>query len=566
MSMKGYMNQKTSKEVEPMTEKFAREERDYRADRLVEKWSKVPEVGKGIKQMPVNTARNLAILLENQTKTMSKMNEAQLSQSFYGYTPENMLRIVRLSYPNSVRGDIFTEFAMESSHDSIKYIKPVYTNAQRDAFDWERKSEAPMPGNDWPMDNRFDEQEHVGDVFYESGEHRYATELVNVGLSNIAADGAEVSVTFDGGALTGAYIPGYSTIYVVIDKDRYAIATQDGHGAWWGGKDILIDSSAPATYIRCSEIAQEGKKCTLTIQYCNVTIDAEGKETKTPYADAAVTVVDADQGKYKIQDFPVKLAAVGRFDSEQDLTGKYLGEVELVMDDYHFRPRPISLGVTWTQMTELVLDTSFGLSAEELLLDYASQEIKKELDFQAIRYANDVQKVFASANFVQFDAAYATIGIGAAGTKDSYWHQAQLVGQAIGRVEDNMLDEFGRGGVTAIVGGTKATRYLELNEGWSTKGAQPKIGAHKVGELNGIPVFKVPAYVMPKDELLTTWKNDQAEGDVCIAIGTLIPFLSTGALQRKNLYKEGAIARYEDTKALQPKYLGRIKIQNIQVQ
>lgn len=62
------------------------DERDYRADRLVEKWSKIPEIGTGIKNMPVKTARNLAILLENQAKTMRKMNEAQLSTSFYGRT------------------------------------------------------------------------------------------------------------------------------------------------------------------------------------------------------------------------------------------------------------------------------------------------------------------------------------------------------------------------------------------------------------------------------------------------------------------------------------------------
>lgn len=78
-----------------------------------------------------------------------------------------------------------------------------------------------------------------------------------------------------------------------------------------------------------------------------------------------------------------------------------------------------------------------------------------------------------------------------------------------------------------------------------------------------IPVFKAPATVIGDDELLTTWKNDAAEGDVSIAIGTLLPFYSTGALQRKNLYKEGAVARYEDMKALQPGYLGRIKISNM---
>jgi len=78
-----------------------------------------------------------------------------------------------------------------------------------------------------------------------------------------------------------------------------------------------------------------------------------------------------------------------------------------------------------------------------------------------------------------------------------------------------------------------------------------------------IPVFKVPSGIIPKNQLVTTWKNENAEGDVCIAIGTLVPFLSTGALQRKNLYKEAAIARYEDTQALRPEYLGRIQINNI---
>lgn len=557
MSIKGYMNntRPVKREETQFNEELARQERNYRADRLVEKWSKVPEIGKGIKQMGVNTARNLAILLENQTKSMSKMQEAQMSSSFFGYTPENMLRIVRLSYPNSVRGDIFTEFAMESSHDSIKYIKPVYTNAQRNDFDWDNTAanKAPMNGTDWPMDNRFDDLDRRHDVFYESPESRYATELVNVDATKITVEDGGLAVEFTGGALTGAYIPGYSTIYVVVDKNRYAVATQDGHGAWWGGKDIEISNSGTtAIYVRCSEIGQEGLKATLKFQ---AKTNANGT-----YADATV-VAGANAGEFTIDGTPVTIAAVGRFDSEQDLTGKYLGEVELVMDDYHFRPRPISLGVTWTQMTELVLDTSFGLSAEEMLLDYASQEIKKELDFQSIRFASDVQKVFASENFVQFDAGYASNN---PGTKDSYWHQAQIVGQALGHVADNMFDDFGRGGVTAIVGGSEACRYLELNEGWSTKGAQPMIGAHKVGELNGTPVFKVPAYVLPKDQFITTWKNDQAEGDVCIAIGTLIPFLSTGALQRKNLYKEGAIARYEDTKALQPKYLGRMQIKNIQ--
>ena len=46
------------------------------------------EVGKGITKMSNGKARNLAILLENQARYMSKMNEAVLASQFNGYTPK----------------------------------------------------------------------------------------------------------------------------------------------------------------------------------------------------------------------------------------------------------------------------------------------------------------------------------------------------------------------------------------------------------------------------------------------------------------------------------------------
>ena len=67
-----------------LQEKNYQKERNYRADRLVEKWSGVAEIGKGITSMPTEKARNLAILLENQLNVMSKLSEAQLSSTFYG--------------------------------------------------------------------------------------------------------------------------------------------------------------------------------------------------------------------------------------------------------------------------------------------------------------------------------------------------------------------------------------------------------------------------------------------------------------------------------------------------
>ena len=234
------------------------------------------------------------------------------------------------------------------------------------------------------------------------------------------------------------------------------------------------------------------------------------------------------------------------------------------MRDYHFRPRPISLGVTWTHLTELALDTSFGVSAEEMLMDSAAQEIKKTLDFQSVKFASDAQKTRASENFVVFDAESPVYdSTEGSTTKDSYFHTAQLIGQAIARIGDLQLNKINRGGVSAIVGGPAACNYLSLNKAWSDKGKQPAIGGHKVGEIDGIPVFKVPSSIIADDELLTTWKNPTVESDVSLAIGTLMAFYSTGIQQRKNFYKEAGVARYEDSQVLNPNYFGRIKIMNI---
>ena len=524
-----------------LTEKYSTE-RAYRQDRLAEKWSRVPEVGRGIEDMDPRTARNLAQLLENQLRSMSRMTEAQLSNDFYGFTPENMLRLIRLSYPNSIRGMVFTEFAMETMHDSIKYMFPRYTNAQRNDFDWDNSAYQDgkgWNGTDWPMDQKFDDPANVDDVMYESSESRYATELVNAG--NVKFAGGKVTVTFAGGAFGDdgkSFIDGHGSLYVVINKKRVALAVQDETGAWFGGKDIVVgmdetDPTAPEPLkVQVSAIDH------VAVNEYEFTLTGDGLSEIT-------------------QD---KLLAVGRYDSEKDLTGKYLGEVELVMKDYHFRPRPIALGVTWTHMAELNLDSAFGVSAEEMLLDSASQEIKKTLDYQAVKQAADSQATRAGDQFVRFNAEAADDH----DVKDSYYHTAQLVGQAINRVGDLLYKKIKRGGVTTMIGGPGAVQYLGLNKAWSETGKQPALGAYKAGELGGIGVFKVPDDLgIGDNELLTIWKNPTVESDVAMAIGTLIPFYSTGVLQRKNFYKEAGIARYEDSQVLNPLYMGRIAINNI---
>jgi hypothetical protein len=126
-----------------------------------------------------------------------------------------------------------------------------------------------------------------------------------------------------------------------------------------------------------------------------------------------------------------------------------------------------------------------------------------------------------------------------------------------------MLNDINRGGVSRLVAGPSAGSYMRLIGGYSTKGKQSNIGAHQFGELEGIPLFKVPSSIIPNNEILTVWKNDDNEADVSIAFGTLVPFFSTGIIQRKNFYKEAGLATYGDWQILNRRYLALITIKNI---
>jgi len=134
---------------------------------------------------------------------------------------------------------------------------------------------------------------------------------------------------------------------------------------------------------------------------------------------------------------------------------------------------------------------------------------------------------------------------------------------AIETVGDVMLNDINRGGVSRLVCGPSAGSYCKLIGGFSDKGKQANVGAHQIGELEGTPMFKVPSSIIPTDRILCVWKNDQNESDVALAFGTLIPFFSTGIIQRKNFYKEAAIATYGDYALLNKRYLAVIKINNL---
>lgn len=502
---------------------LARTEREFRGAKFVESWSRIPKIGAGLTQLPEAVARNTAINLQTQAASMSKMTEAQLSTSFQGFTPENMLRLVRLAMPNTCRNKVFTEFAMESAKDSIKYIKPVYSKTVHDGdlHDKHTSNEAGAYGDASKYVDKYNDinEDDFQRALYENTEDRFTQELINIpGTNGVFTIPAKAAEGGNPAVYAAKLIKGYMKIY-------------DG------------DETHP--------IAEENKRTgnffVNTAEYPNATVKVENVKE-----DGSIKItVDGIDDKTNIKAF-------ARFDLEDDFLGDNLGEIELVMSDYKFEPRPTTIGVTWSQLAEITLDASFGLSAQDMLVTYAGDAIRINLDLRSFKLAYGVAR--SNKDYVvEFDAAY-----GNGENIEGYFHTAQTFPSAVDTVTDIMVNDINRGGVSRMVAGFSAGSYLKLVKGtFSEKGRQSAKGIYQIGEFGGIPTFKAPSSIIPTNEIMCVWKDDENEGDVAIAFGTLVPFFNTGIIQRKNFYKEAGLATYGDWAVMNRRYLALIRIKGL---
>lgn len=477
--------QKNSAEVrESARKQLVKTERDYRATKYVESWSRVPKIGANLSALSESERKNTAINLQQQATMMSHLNEAQLSTSFSGFTPENMLRLIRLAMPNTARNKVFTEFAMETARDSIKYIRPVYagtqkgrklgadksTSGDKDAFESKDVSQFNDINSDvWAR------------AIYETTEDRYTSELINIqnngegvfGFGTTDSDVEETVKKID----ASTYIEGYTVIFSPTEVET--IATQNKRT-----KEFFIDAKYAGEIQIVDNVKGEATK---------VTVFGESTERDVP-AHSIVVLTKAGS-KLNV----AELKAFGRFDLEDDFLGEYLGEIKLEMSDYEFKPRPTTIGVTWSQLSEITLDTSFGVSAQEMLVQYAGDAIRIQLDLRAFKFAYAVAKSNKGYT-VKFDAGYAK---NQGSTVEGYYHTAQTFPVAVETVTDVMVNDINRGGVSRMVAGASAGSYLTLVKGtYDPKGRQPSKGIYQFGEFGGIPVFKAPSSIMKTNDIL----------------------------------------------------------------
>ena len=234
-------------------------------------------------------------------------------------------------------------------------------------------------------------------------------------------------------------------------------------------------------------IAEENKRTGKFFYNTESYPDAE-VDVDTTGDDTVITVTAKDAEDIKV---------FARFNLEDDFLGDNLGEIELVMSDYKFEPRPTTIGVTWSQLAEITLDASFGLSAQDMLVTYAGDAIRINLDLRSFKLAYGVAR--SNKDYiVEFDANYAK-----GENIEGYFHTAQTFPSAVDTVTDVMVNDINRGGVSRMVAGFSAGSYLKLVKGtFSEKGRQSAKGIYQIGEFGGIPTFKAPSSIIPTNEIM----------------------------------------------------------------
>ena len=523
--------------------------------------------------------------------------------------------------PNLIRNKVFTEVALETTKDSIQYVRPFFSKT---ANGHELNDRDSTYGTDTAADENYDPWEYGkggdfnGDEFrkalYEDVRDRHNMEIANtlvkkgddgnydfyfkelsddeltgLGLTTeLAAKAKFLSTKWgkDGANYVDGYvvIMGYNEGDDSNTVDQQIIAVQDKRsGQFFSSRGFKVELTKPVAY----------RSKFLNNHEAGITVmpnaPAEGDDSVSKFLAAGRGVMsvkiekDASLGDDKFKEVApwfdkngagtTQIRVYGRFNAESDFEGNHLGEVEIQLTDYQFKPSMTSIGVSWSQLTEITLQTSYSTSAEELLVSYASQEIRSALDYRAIKLGYQMAKTNVSRNpnyYYVFDAGYSTIvntdteSINNPGTKDGYTDNAKTITSAFEAVGDVIYDEILRGGVSRLVCGPSAASYLKLCTGlWSPTGKQAARGAHQIGEFDGMPTFKVPSSIIPTDEILTVWKDDQVETEVSIVFGTLVPFFSTGIIPRKNFYKEAGIATWGDHQVLNRRFLAIVKIANM---
>ena len=317
-------------------------------------------------------------------------------------------------------------------------MKPVLSKTQNGKELNNRATDPDANGKGDPFgyndDDFSNEARKYHKALYETTEDRYVQELINVDdtkeIIKITGTGAGMNLALDKKTVK-LYGP---TNVAFGTKGEKLVA---GYGVVYFGDEthpIAIQYKTNNEWIVCAPF--DGTKITQTVTPNGTEVEIDMTGLTAAAQDEVKKIAETLEKK----EISREVRMYARADLEDDFEGDYLGEVELRMSSYEFRPRPTAIGVTWSQLSEITLDTSFSVSAEEELVTYAAQEIRVALDYKAIRLGYQQACRNGSNYVVNFDAAVHSGGAGI--DAFGYKQNAQTFTSAISKIEDVMLNDI----------------------------------------------------------------------------------------------------------------------------
>lgn len=542
-------------------------EKAARAEKAARIWNNNPLLAGCMNGLSETQRRNSAIMLTNEARFIKGLTEAETSSEFAKMAPANVMRLVQMTMVNENRGNVFYMFPMETARDAIYYIKTYVDGPMGSKFAANKfanrsdfygvdddpyglgyegvSGQGPKRKNTQVSNNTL--QKSSRKMLYEMNEDRFVEQLQN---GTVSTSGSTATFTFQNDAFqNGAdYVPGYAVIYA-NNNPNAVIAYQDNSSyEFYVAPEFLADPTDQAA-VNAFIVADDSNQ-TITVDFSKCTkIDADGKVVANPLA------------------VPAGVQAFARFEGEGDFAGDTMGTMRLLMSVHELRPHRASIGLSWTKYAEITLGQSFDTVLDETLLAAAADAMTAQQDYRAFKDAYRIARTNPSNYTIHFNAAYTgteKVGNSNAVTfaKDSYVDNAQTLSSAIELASAAIFEDRRRGAVNQIVVGVDVVPYIKLNAGFSTTGAQEACGVYRIGALDGVPVYRAPLGIIPKNEMLCVFKNAKVENDVAIAIGTLVPLVSA-RLDYPTFHSEAGLATYGDRAILNRLYLARIVIDGL---
>lgn len=326
---------------------------------------------------------------------------------------------------------------METSRDTIKYITPVYSSPSKKGAKGGNMSgthhgfdKASDPYNLEDTETSFDinSNDYRRALYERTDGERFSNDLWNF---KTAESGEWTVQVGEDTEKEFPYIDGYTTVVARVTingkTEDITVAMQDKRT-----KKFFVDDKLKSGDDNAVQFVIKGDKAFFS------------KDGSTAVDALKYVTAEGEDGDLMTGGTTKKIVVYGLFDSEGDWEGDYLGEVDIRMRDYEFKPRRTAIGVSWSQLSEITLDTSFNVSAEEFLITYASQEIRVALDNRALKLAYGIAMTNPEHYRATFDAAYNS-GDGTtnpAKGKDGYVDNAQTLPNAISALGDAIYNDI----------------------------------------------------------------------------------------------------------------------------